>query len=358
LLSLKIGLSGAVVTPSQISLKLGTNKAFNSTLYGGLISNTSGYAMIDRRWNVSPTSQPDADKTVGVKYYFTKDEFDDLKDSLLLHGGGSTKSTLSSATDVNLYKATSGSSFADPHTVSGIVVVNGSSADTNVWVHSTHGSVDHIAEFLVSSFSGGGGGGGAGGGSGVASLPVELIDFSAMAIDQQSVQINWVTASEINNSHFVLERSYDGTTFTGIEQILGNGNSQEINRYQYLDNRIKVNTSIVYYRLIQIDFDGKTSNSNIRKVILTKEGIKTVSRILASPNPFTDKVNLIIQLNEGQEANLILRDIAGKVVYKFNFHASTGYQIKGIDLSTLQSGVYILNTRMGTQEQFLRLIKK
>ena len=77
--------------------------------------------------------------------------------------------------------------FAHPHTVNGIVLINGGTASTTVWEDGTHVTSDHFAEFEVSSFSGGGGGGVANG----APLPVELVYFEAKAIDNHQALLNW-----------------------------------------------------------------------------------------------------------------------------------------------------------------------
>ena len=90
-------------------------------------------------------------------------------------------------------------------------------ASTTTWVNGTHGVQDHSAEYKVSSFSGGGGGGGAGS----APLPVEMIRFEAKAAANHTAQLDWVTASELNNSHFILERSYNAIDFEQVALVQG-----------------------------------------------------------------------------------------------------------------------------------------
>ena len=102
------------------------------------------------------SSQQPSNGNVGVKYYFTDAEYSNIEDSL-------NHANYSAVTDLNMFKAQSNISgggaptpFADPHTVNGIVLSNGSTPSTTVWVVGTHGTSDHIAEFEVASFSGGG----------------------------------------------------------------------------------------------------------------------------------------------------------------------------------------------------------
>lgn len=185
--------------------------------------------MIDRRWDVDPTTQPSSGKTVGVRYYYTKTEYDSLVTVLAsstIMGSGNT-STITSTNQLYMFKLTIGNPFDAPHTsgITGIILANGASADTPIWHDSTHGNTDHYAEFLVESFSGGGGGAGGGVGAGAAGLPVELIQFTAIVLEHHQAQLNWATATEINNSHFKIERSYDGYTFGPLGRIEGNGNT-------------------------------------------------------------------------------------------------------------------------------------
>lgn len=86
-------------------------------------------------------------------------------------------------------------------------------------------------------------------------LPVELINFE---YDCETSTINWTTASEINNDYFILEKSYDVINWKNIIKINGNGNSNIENHYEY---EIKDNN--VYYRLLQVDYDGTKTYHNI-----------------------------------------------------------------------------------------------
>lgn len=85
-------------------------------------------------------------------------------------------------------------------------------------------------------------------------LPVELLYFEGTPYPLWNA-LHWATASESNSSHFIIERSHDGDTWTEIASKLASGNSIEKINYHYLDYLEQFN--ICYYRLIQHDFDGK-----------------------------------------------------------------------------------------------------
>jgi hypothetical protein len=118
---------------------------------------------------------------------------------------------------------------------------------------------------------------------GNAPLPVTLTSFTGKAT-QFGNQLNWTTSSEVNNQGFNIERSTDGKTFTKIGFVKGFGTINTKQTYQFID----VNSTEAYYRLQQVDFDGKTEYSATIKV-----GENTFSNLLeVFPNPASDKVTI------------------------------------------------------------------
>lgn len=85
-------------------------------------------------------------------------------------------------------------------------------------------------------------------------LPIELIDFTATS-HALSNHLHWATASEVNNDHFIVERSSSGANYETLSRVQGAGNSSQILEYHYYDEPAPKGTS--YYRLKQVDFDGK-----------------------------------------------------------------------------------------------------
>ena len=95
-------------------------------------------------------------------------------------------------------------------------------------------------------------------------LPVELLSFSAER-NNRYVDLSWITATEINNDYFTVERSLDGINFTVIGSMPGSGNSSIILNYKLIDSS-PIENEISYYRLKQTDFDGAYSYSDIVSV--------------------------------------------------------------------------------------------
>lgn len=166
-------------------------------------------------------------------------------------------------------------------------------------------------------------------------LPIQLLQFDAYLDENQHTQLTWITASEINNSHFDLQRSSNnGKYFEAIGRIGGKGNSQVLNRYQFEDIDLPANTSIVYYRLKQTDFNGKFTYSNVLSLQL-------------SQNPTTQiwynslQNNLEVTTQEPQK--LQLYDVLGCLVKSVNLLGGR----QTIHIGDLVNGTYMYQLEEG-----------
>jgi hypothetical protein len=112
-------------------------------------------------------------------------------------------------------------------------------------------------------------------------LPIELIEFKSKVLNTDIV-LNWVTAAEENNSHFEIEQGFDGITFNSIGKVLGNGTSSRQNYYQFVDNDPISGTN--YYRLKQIDFDGRFDYSKILSIQINNNKQSELLKIIPNPN--------------------------------------------------------------------------
>jgi len=96
-------------------------------------------------------------------------------------------------------------------------------------------------------------------------LPIELLFFNAKKGDNNTVQLDWATATEINNDYFTIERTVDGIFYQTIATLKGAGNSTSILFYNTDDFNPPLD-QIVYYRLKQTDYDGKYAYSKLISV--------------------------------------------------------------------------------------------
>ncbi len=171
-------------------------------------------------------------------------------------------------------------------------------------------------------------------------LPVTLIDFTANLKDENSVLLNWSTASELNNDYFVVERSIDGSLFTAFGKIKGNGTTDIVHSYQFIDNISSKEhlLSSIYYRLKQIDFDGKSSLSQIKAVNLFREK----NEFVIFPNPSINEIVISTNTSKNTKEILIeIYDLKGSKILNINqpFNSSGQYKI---DVSSLDKGMYFM----------------
>lgn len=161
-------------------------------------------------------------------------------------------------------------------------------------------------------------------------LPVELISFYA-TLKGEEVIVEWETASEQNNSHFIIERSKDGKYWDMLGRVEGAGNSNINLSYEFTDDAPLNGNS--KYRLLQIDFDGSyeyfspvTVNRNIE------------NKILAYPIPAQD----IINIQGIEEDNFSIFSSSGKEVSTEIQSLKNSTNTISINLTLLPNGLYIL----------------
>jgi hypothetical protein len=117
-------------------------------------------------------------------------------------------------------------------------------------------------------------------------LPIELVEFKGSAYPEYNL-LEWLTATEINNDYFIIERSENGVEFYELIKMDGAGNSTMLTRYSTLDN--KPLTGINYYRLKQFDFDGKVSTSKI--IAVSRENENEILKVIKITNVLGQEVS-------------------------------------------------------------------
>ncbi len=179
-------------------------------------------------------------------------------------------------------------------------------------------------------------------------IPVELMSFKAQNTEGGNLLI-WQTATELNSSHYDIERSADGKNFEKIGETKAQGKAAN---YNYLDNSPlpifsgSAISTTTYYRLKINDLDGKIDYSNT--VSLSAKGQLNVK---IYPNPTKD--NVTIDLGEAPDATIRLVDILGK---EMAFNKSQSGRIL-LDLSKVASGVYFVEIKANGQFVREKLLK-
>lgn len=165
-----------------------------------------------------------------------------------------------------------------------------------------------------------------------ATIPVELLDFKAQK-DNQRVKLLWSTASELNNAFYSIERSENGKSFEKIGEISGYGNSNVLKTYQFMDE--KPMNSVNYYRLRQVDFDGKET---VYKTVSVNFGKNTTTKVY--PSIAKDKINVEISGDNSSVSDLLVVNLLGQVVKAQKLQNTEG--VFPVNISDLPNGSYIM----------------
>ena len=174
--------------------------------------------------------------------------------------------------------------------------------------------------------------------------PVTWLYFNAVNTTSGNL-LTWSTAAETNNKQFIVERSEDGIHFNKIGSVDGSGNSNVVKEYLYNDNSY---TSVLsYYRIAQVDYDGKASVST---VVAVSAG--NAFAVQYYPNPFTSNTTLIVKSNT-PTARLTVSSMLG-----VELQVQTIETNKEITLGdTLSSGTYIIYIESESGSDRIRLVK-
>jgi hypothetical protein len=188
-------------------------------------------------------------------------------------------------------------------------------------------------------------------------LPVNIFNFGGMIKNSQAY-LNWSTAVESNNKGFYVERSKDGKDFASIGFVNGKGNTSQITNYSYTDAGLKdVNVSKTYYRLKQVDIDGKSAYSNV--IELSLDNLANGGKWKLYPNPVKDHATIEVNLETASKvkAQLISRD--GKILSNTDKGVlNEGTQQFYINTQTIAKGSYILRVTIGDKTYSQLLVKE
>ena len=178
-------------------------------------------------------------------------------------------------------------------------------------------------------------------------VPVELVSFTAN-LNGNNVNLNWVTATEINNSGFEIERAFSSSSTLNWNKVIfvnGNGTTTEAQSYSFMDEKLA--NGKYFYRLKQLDFDGSFEYSNEVEVIVTVPEKLELSQNY--PNPFNPSTNIKYQISTSNHVLLIVYDVLGNEVATLvnEVKPAGNYEVK-FDARSLSSGTYFYKLQAGS----------
>lgn len=169
-------------------------------------------------------------------------------------------------------------------------------------------------------------------------LPVELLSFT-VSKNGEYTNINWVTATEINNDYFSIEKSDDGVNWYSIGIMGGAGNSSKPIDYSFIDYD-GCNVGICYYRLQQVDLDGTSDFSQIKSIDNIAQNV--VVEVKAYPNPTKSILNVEFTNNKLETVDIKIYDAIGQEVYDAKLVSAEGKNNFKLTVDNLTNGIYYI----------------
>jgi 1,4-alpha-glucan branching enzyme len=170
-------------------------------------------------------------------------------------------------------------------------------------------------------------------------LPVTWISFTAQKGYNNAVNLQWNVANEINNDHYEVERSTDGVNFVSIGLVASlNSNTQTTTSYSFVDKQPATGT--VYYRIQQVDKDGKHSYSSVQTI--TVNANETASwQVYPTLSKAEGSTALHLKVDVGK-IQIALMDISGKIIYQNKLNTTIAGQQINVPLNGCTKGIYML----------------
>lgn len=199
------------------------------------------------------------------------------------------------------------------------------------------GGITSFSPFGVSSRAGG-------------VLPVELLGFGAHRT-AGTVVCTWATAQELNAARFEVERSSDALHFVPVGTVAAVGTSTQRHDYRFTDTRPA--RELTYYRLHQVDTDGREAWSNVVAVAATAAA---AAPLTVTPNPGTGLFELWTEAAAGTPLLLTVHSALGTEVLRQRLEAAPKHP--QLDLRQLPAGVYFVRVSTADGQRTVRVVKQ
>lgn len=184
-------------------------------------------------------------------------------------------------------------------------------------------------------------------------LPIELLSFSAHC-NGNTIGIDWSTASERNNDYFILEKSLDAINFNEIARIAGAGKSIEQIDYSYTD--YDYYGGDVYYRLVQVDYDGTKTYSEI--ISAKCSNWETDPNISVFPNPFSSELTIVLENFRNEPATIEIFDVMGRTIKQMQVDSPHNEYETSFNLDNIPAGIYNVRVRTSSSTLNRQIVKE
>jgi hypothetical protein len=186
-------------------------------------------------------------------------------------------------------------------------------------------------------------------------LPVKFLGFNVIKKNNDGL-LTWQIENESSTTdRYEIERSLNGVDFKKVYSVAAKNNGRSSNSYDLTDLNLPAlrSAGIFYYRIKQVDKDGKFLYTGVKNLRLT-----TKSMVVAIyPNPIKNFANLTIDLVQDANATVTINDASGKQIQNIEMSLFKGANIKKINMGTLAAGSYILQVQTADQTETIPVVK-
>ncbi len=138
-------------------------------------------------------------------------------------------------------------------------------------------------------------------------LPVEFGEINLSCLGRNTL-VEWITVTELNNDYFIIEKAEEDGQFIEIGTVQGAGSSTSQLNYSFMDK--DRNDGVTYYRIKQVDYDGKSSTGYVKSIDCATENVKIY------PNPFNTEIKVELGKSmQGQNSKLEITNSVGQIVF-------------------------------------------
>lgn len=183
-------------------------------------------------------------------------------------------------------------------------------------------------------------------------LPIELIDFTATPLPSGHVLLKWSAAAEADEVRFIVERSVNAASFHELVSLSGNGSAMERTDYEFTD-RAPLATSVAYYRLKQLDEDGRVDHSAVLAVAFPGEGLEVVH---ASLDRASRTLQLELRDSQSHSVELTVTDALGRSLARESVVTAIGVSRVVIGLADITAGTYAISIRSASEMRTVRAV--
>lgn len=184
-------------------------------------------------------------------------------------------------------------------------------------------------------------------------LPLQLTEFNGHIV-KADARLSWKTESEENTRSFIIERSIDGRYYTTAGAVVA-ANKTGINQYTFTDKGVdQLGVSTIYYRLKQVDMDGKSTYSRI----LTLPIEVSASRVVCYPNPVRSETNITITLQKAEQVQARIINNMGQIVQTQQWQLLPGSTSLPVNMGQLPKGLYFLDISSTSIKKQIGLVKQ